>query len=189
MKKNKMIIIVSILAALCVLYYFYISTNDKTEKKEEKKVDKEVERLFNKNLNVNYPATPREVVEFYSEILAYMYSGKASQKEIEDLGMKCRLMFDEELLAENNEDDYMKDLKSEIKQYKEEHKTISTCIIEKSGDVEYKTFQSHYYAFVDCAYYVKGESSTSRTLETYALRKDSEGKWKILYWQLTPAEE
>ena len=189
MKKNKVIIIVSILAALCVLYYFYISTNDKVKTKEEKKVDKDIERLFNKNLNVNYPATPREVIEYYSEILTYMYSGEASAKEIEELGKKCRIMFDAELLAENNETDYIKNLKSEIKQYKEEHKTISTCIIEKSGDVEYKTFESHYYAFVECAYYVKGENSTSRTLETYTLRKDSEGKWKILYWKLTPMEE
>ena len=189
MKKNKVIIIISILAAVCVLYYFYISTNNKTETTEDKKVNEEVESLNNRNINVTYPATPREAVEYYSEILSYLYSGKASEKEIEELGMKCRLMLDEELLAENSESDYMKNLKAEIKQYKEEHKSISTVIVEKSGDVEYKTFQSHYYAFVECAYYVKGESSTSRTLETYALRKDSEGKWKILYWKLTPVEE
>ena len=189
MKKYKVVIVISILVALVVLYYYHISTNDRTEKKENDTQNSENAKIFNKNLDTGYPATPREVVEFYSEILSYLYSGEASEDEIEELGMKCRKLFDEELLAENPEAEYIKNLKSEIKQYKEEHKHISSYILEKSGDVEFKTFQSHFYAFVDCAYYVKGESSTSRTIETYTLRKDSEGKWKILYWKLTPIEE
>lgn len=190
MKKNRVIIVVSILAALCILYYFYISTNSKTVTKKEKKHDKEVSEILNKNLEMKYyPATPREVVEYHSEILMHLYSGKVSKKQIEELGMKCRKLYDEELLERTPEEEYIKNLKSEIKQYKEEHKTISTCIVEKSGDIEYKTFQSHFYSIVDCVYYVKGEGATSRTLETYVLRKDSEGKWKILYWKITPTEE
>lgn len=189
MKKYRVVIIVSIIVALIVIYGYYLSANDKTTTTEQSNEDKEFSKILNRNPEANYPATPREVVDYYSQLLSYLYSGNCSEDMIEELGEKCRLLFDEELLEQNPEQEYFENLKAEIKQYKEEKKTISTYILEKSGDVEYKTFQSHYYAFVECAYYVKGEKNTSRTLETYTLRKDSEGKWKILYWELTPIEE
>lgn len=189
MKKYKTIIIISLLAVMCIAYYYYLSANNKTEKKKsEKKVSTEVESLTDRNLDENYPATPREVVNFYSRILECYYSGKCNDEQIEQLAMQSRKLFDDELLAKNPEDEYLENLKADIKQYKEEKKKISAYIIEKSGEIEYKTFQSHYYAMVDCAYYLKGEGNTSRTLETYTLRKDSNGKWKIVFWNLTETE-
>lgn len=189
MKKYSVVIILSLLIAGAVIYGYYRSENNKTITKEESEKDKEVSKKLNRNLDTNYPATPREVVDYYSSLLKYMYSRNSTTEMVEEAGKKCRQLFDEELLENNPEDEYFKNLESEIKQYKEEKKIISTYILEKNGDVEYKTFDSHYYSFVDCAYYVQGEKSTSRTLETYTLRKDDEGKWKILYWKLTPVEE
>ncbi len=188
MKKYKTLIIISILIAMGLLYYYYLSSKDKTvDKKSDTEVE-EVAKLINKDLDISYPATPREVVEFYSRILSCYYGGKCDEEEIEQLAAQSRKLFDDELNNKNPYEEYVENLKAEIKQYKEEKKKISTYIIEKSGDIEYKTFQSHFYAKVDCAYYIKGEGVTSRTLETYTLRKDSAGKWKILYWSLTPAE-
>lgn len=188
MKKYKTLIIISVLIAMGLLYYYYLSSKDKTvDKKSDTEVE-EVTKLINKDLDNSYPATPREVVEFYSRILSCYYGGKCDDEEIERLAAQSRKLFDDELNNKNPYEEYVLNLKAEIKQYKEEKKKISTYIIEKSGDIEYKTFQSHFYAKVDCAYYIKGEGVTSRTLETYTLRKDSAGKWKILYWSLTPAE-
>lgn len=188
MKKYKTLIIISVLIAMGLLYYYYLSSRDKTvDKKSDTEVE-EVSKLINKDLDNSYPATPREVVEFYSRILSCYYGGKCDDDEIERLAAQSRKLFDDELNNKNPYEEYVLNLKAEIKQYKEEKKKISTYIIEKSGDIEYKTFQSHFYAKVDCAYYIKGEGVTSRTLETYTLRKDSAGRWKILYWSLTPAE-
>lgn len=188
MKKYKTLIIISVLIAMGLLYYYYLSSKDKiVDKKSDTEVE-EVTKLINKDLDNSYPATPREVVEFYSRILSCYYGGKCDDEEIERLAAQSRKLFDDELNNKNPYEEYVLNLKAEIKQYKEEKKKISTYIIEKSGDIEYKTFQSHFYAKVDCAYYIKGEGVTSRTLETYTLRKDSAGKWKILYWSLTPAE-
>ena len=33
------------------------------------------------------------------------------------------------------------------------------------------------------AYYIKGDAGTSRVMETYILRKDEAGRWKILGWK------
>ena len=190
MKKYKKIISISLLVVMCVLYYYYLSANDTTEKKKKsEKVSTEVEKILSKNLDDIYPATPREVVILYSKILKCYYSGKCSDEEITELAMQSRKLFDDELLSKNPTDEYLEDLKAEIKQYKEEGKKISTYIIAKSGEIEYKTFQSHYYAMVDSAYYLKGEGNTSRTLETYTLRKDSNGRWKIVFWNLTKTSD
>lgn len=189
MKKYRTLIIVAILVSLVVLYSYYLSEQNKTVKNKKNNEDKEFSKVLNRDLEKNYPATPREVIDYYSQLLSYIYSGDCSKENIEAAGKKCRALFDSELLERNPEEEYFENLKSDIEKYKQEGKTISAYILEKNGNVEYKTFQSHYYASVKCAYYVKGTKSTSRTIETYTLRKDNEGKWKILYWSLTPLEE
>lgn len=189
MKKYKTIIVVAILIAMCVLYYYYISANNKTKDSGSSSKLSEVQKVINKDLDDSYPATPREVVNYYSRLLACFYGEKYNEDELTSMALQSRKIFDDELLNQNDYDEYIENLKSDISQYKEEGKKISTYIIEKSGDIEYKTFKSHYYAMVDCVYYVKGEGETSRTMETYTLRKDSTGRWKILYWSLTEVEE
>lgn len=184
MKKYKTLIIIMILVALGITYYYYQSVHSKKESKDKENTVSEIEKLMNKDFDKNYPATPREVVDVFSRFLTCYYEGKCSEDELMSLVLQSRKLFDDELLDRNPLDEYFENLKDEIAQYKEEKNKISTYIIEKSGEIEYKTFQSHYYSMVDCVYYIKGEGGTSRTMETYTLRKDSNGRWKILYWSL-----
>lgn len=185
MKKYKILIIIMILIGLSVTYYYYLSTNSKKSDKKKNKTASEIEKLINEDFDNDYPSTPREVVDGFSRILKCYYEGKYSDDEFMSLVLQSRKLFDEELLNRNSLDEYISNLKAEIEQYKSEGKKISTYIIEESGDIEFKTFQSHYYSMVDCVYYMKSKNGTYRTMETYTLRKDSEGKWKILYWALT----
>lgn len=190
MKKYRTLIIVSVLIALGVVYYYYISTRDnKIENQKSESGVSEVEKIINKNLSVAYPATPREVVDLFSRILTCYYGENLSESELSALVSQSRMMFDDELLNANPLDTYMENLKTEIKDYKKHKRSISTYMVEESADIEYKTFQSHYYAMVDTVYYVKGKEGTERTFETYTLRKDNSGKWKILYWNLTEKDE
>lgn len=184
MKKYRVLIVIMILVGLSVVYYYYLSTNSKSAGSKKKKVSSEIQKLINEDFDKNYPATPREVVDVFSRILTCYYEGKCSDDEIMSLVLQSRKLFDDELIDKNPLDEYVDNLKAEIDQYKAEGKKISTYIVEKNGEVDFKTFQSHYYSMVDCAYYIKGKSGTSRTMETYTLRKDSNGKWKILYWSL-----
>lgn len=189
MKKYKTLIIIMVLIAMGTIYYYYLSENSKTKSNHKETTVSEVDKLINKDLDSNYPSTPREVVDVFSKILTCYYGGKCSDDELMSLVLQSRKLFDEELLDRNPLDEYMDNLKDEIAQYREEKKKISTYIIEKTGEIQYKTFQSHYYAMVDGVYYIKGEGGTSRTMETYTLRKDSNGKWKILYWSLMDTDE
>lgn len=191
MKKYGKFIVILILISACILYYYSLSSNSKTKSKAKQtnKSKTEVEDLVNRDLFKNYPSTPREVVKLYSRIITSFYDRKYTDDQLESLAKQARALMDQELLDKNAYDEYFENLKADIDQYKHEKKKISSYIIDKSGDIDYKTFDSHYYAKVKCIYYLKGEAGTSRTIETYTLRKDSDGKWKLLYWSLTPADE
>lgn len=187
MKKAKNLIIILILACVVFGYIFCLMSENKKAKKIVH--NKEYNEIVNRNLDKNYPRTPKDLVGYYSKILKYLYSGNPSSDDVKELAGISRKLFDEELLLNQSRGQYEEDLLSELQKYKEEKRKISSYVVENNSEIEYKTFQSHYYAFVDCAYYIKGEKTTYRTLETYTLRKDSEGKWKLLYWSLTPVQE
>ena len=189
MKKYRTFIIIMVLIALGVLYYYYLSSNNRTTTGKKKNVKSETEELLEVDLERDYPGTPRDVVDYYSRIIICCYQEKHDEEEIEKIAKQSLVLFVYDLSQQNPLEKYVRNLTAEIQQYREEKKHISNYIIERSGEVEFKTFQGHYYAKVECAYYVKGEGTTSRTLETYTLRKDSSGRWKILYWELTPVEE
>ena len=36
---------------------------------------------------------------------------------------------------------------------------------------------------MNCIYYLKSKSGTSKVVETYILRKDEDDRWKILGWK------
>ena len=65
----------------------------------------EIQKLITKNLDTNYPATPREVVKYYNRILECFYDDTYTDDELESLADQARKLLDDELL-ENNPDVY-----------------------------------------------------------------------------------
>ena len=75
-KGTKGTILLIILACLVVGYYFYLSNN--SGKKEEEPAAAEVmtmtQKALSRNLQSNYPPSPREVVKYFSEITQCFYN-------------------------------------------------------------------------------------------------------------------
>ena len=75
MKKYvKTIIIVSVLALMCIGYFFYLSNRKSTKDATDKSVgNQEVAALTTKDIDKNYPESPKEVIVschiLYPEIL------------------------------------------------------------------------------------------------------------------------
>ncbi|MGN0140663.1 MAG: DUF6715 family protein [Roseburia sp.] len=148
----------------------------------------EVQKVINKDFEQNYPATPREVVKNYNRIITCFYNETYTDEELYRLGDQARLLFDEELLENNPRDQYFADLKAEIAEYRQESKTIFSTSVCSGNEVEYKTIDGRECAYVTTSYFVKQDKSYSRTYETFVLRKDAEGKWKILVFYLTEGD-
>lgn len=177
MKKNlKGLILLAVCACLCVGYYFYLNYCE--EAKDQ--LPTEIDEVMAKDLDKSYPSTPREVIKFYNRILSCIYDGESTQDEIEALSQQARKLYDEELLAENPENTQIGNLKEELEEYAEDNKKIANVTISTSQDVERREIDGEKYAYVESSYYIKGNDTSGRVGQTYILRKDDQGQWKIL---------
>ena len=184
MKKAKNFRGVILVIALGMTVYTY-SLNKGTLTPTEKNSEDEAGKLASRNLETDYPNTPRKVIEYYSQIMKCFYGEELSEEILKKLVQQTRLLYDEELLAQNPEEDALKQTKDYIEEFRENNNKITEYIIEDSKDIEYYTKDDASYAIVTTAYFTRDKSGASKTYEDYLLRKDKDGNWKILGWELT----
>lgn len=81
MKKTGIVILtIALIAAICGSFYV---VNDKSKRANQKeKVLTEVQRITTKDLDKNYPQTPREVVKLYNRIVKCYYGMQYSDEEL-----------------------------------------------------------------------------------------------------------
>lgn len=148
-----------------------------------------VQNVLLVKLEKSYPATPREVLKFYNEILQCYYNEDCTEEEIEQLAEKAWQMYDDELIEKQNWDSFLLALKAEIQSYKEKDKVISSAAPASSTDVDYYKYEGRECANIRCAYTMREKTSLSVVKEIYVLRKDDQGHWKILGWELIQDED
>lgn len=182
----KSVLVITLMAS--VILACYIKLTSSTSNSEEPVVDtSEVGQILAKDMDLNYPANPHDVVLFYSRVIKAFYDGKYSDDQLNGLAQHARAMFDSELLSYNDYDEYMERLKQEIESYKQEKKKIVEYTIQRASDIEMLTDNGTQYAKVKAVYYTALEDGTrSKVYEEYTLRQDDEGQWKILFWKVIP---
>ena len=168
MKKTGIVILtIALIAAICGSFYV---VNDKSKRANQKeKVLTEVQRITTKDLDKNYPQTPREVVKLYNRIVKCYYGMQYSDEELDALTDQALKLFDDELAANNPKDTY-----------KEQGITLAQTGVCDSNDVKYVTDNGSKIAYVKASYFMKEGSSYSKTYQEYVLRQDKEGCWRIL---------
>ena len=179
MKKTQMFLIAAICIALVVGgYVFWMKQNGNASSENVELTA--VQKIITKDLESNYPATPREVVKMYNEIITCFYKESYTAGELERLGDQARLLMDAELLENNPRDQYFLKLQTEIAEYKKAERTILSYNLCSSNDVKYMTVDQRECAYVQTSYFIKDKTGHSRTYQMYVVRKDEDGKWKIL---------
>lgn len=187
MGKAKNIIIVVILVALVGGYYFYISNYRPA--KEDETIVTAVQDVLLKNLENDYPPTPREVLKYYSDITKCLYNESYTEQQLEQMADKLLALFDEDLAANNPRDQYLIDLKNEVKKFNENGYTIASYTTSRSTDVEEFTADGRRCARLYCTYAVKSGVEVKSSKQVFILRKEAEtGRWKILGFELVNPE-
>lgn len=184
----KAVIVIVILVLLGGGYYLFLGRGKSDSKKDANEVSA-LTKVLAKNLDTEYFQTPREVVEYYSEIMYCYYSEDYSEEQLKMLTEQARKCMDDELLEGNPYEDYYSSLKAELQEYKDEKRKLSTYIVDKNSEVRKFKEGGKTYARLSCTYYMKGKKDTRRTTQEYTLRQDEEGRWKILYWSLSNKDE
>ena len=176
-----------LLLLLCMLagYYFYLS--NKGEKDEEVNATK-VQEVLLRDLSRNYPATPKEVVRYYSEIMQCLYNEEYTEEEFKKLADQARILMDQELADNNPAEQYYLQVKNVVDDFREKKKTINNASVCDSNQVKYSTIGGFECAYVTSSYFVREKDGFSKSNQNFVLRKDEENRWKILAFELAEGE-
>lgn len=177
-------LIVVVLVLIMVAYYGYLS-NKASHKEEEDTTLTKVQSVLLRDLELNYPPTPKEVVKYYGEITLCLYDGTCKESDIDKLAAKAVQLYDDELVANNPWADYLINIQKEVADYKEKGMSITSFAPAGSTSVDTFTKDNFDWARFYCTFYVKEGKQGSRAVnEIFLLRRDEKGHWKIYGWDL-----
>ena len=179
--KNKRVLVIALLCIAFIVGGFFLFTN-RTQKSPENVELTTVQQIITKNLEQNYPKTPREVIKTYNEIITCFYNEECTEEEIERLCDQVLVLLDEELRENNPKDIYVKAVKSEIADHKAKGKNIVSIKLSSSNEIDVRTVDERECAYVDSSYFIKDKNGYSKSYMTYVVRKDENGNWKILVY-------
>ena len=89
-------IVVMVLIVAVVGYYCYLV--NRSNRQVEERTLTTVENILLRDLENNYPPTPKEVIRYYNDIIKCFYNEDCSQEQLEELALKARGLYDQELL-------------------------------------------------------------------------------------------
>ena len=175
------IVLILVIVGL-VGFYAFLTGRAKTEAQES--VMTPVQQVLSRDLAKDYPATVKEVVKYYTELEKCFYNEECTEEELEQLGMKARELYDRDLLAINEVDNYLLQLKTDVKRFKDAKRRISSISVASSTNVDFFSQDGFDFARIYCGYVVK-ESTGQSVMEgrVYLLRRDEERHWKIYGWE------
>ncbi len=185
-KKNVIIktVVMMVLAALVVLGVYVLITRNgsRSNTSTEEKELTEVQKITTIDLTKTYPQTPSTVADMYIRVMKVMYKQEYTDEEFSKMASVLAGIFDAELLA--NQKNWPQSLKSEVDDKKNGDYSITKYEV-LSSDIQAKTESGEEISNVLAK--ISLRHGTSSTLYDYlfVLRKDSEGKWKIMGWTIS----
>lgn len=171
-----------VMIVVAMLGYFYYLSNKEKEVVEQNPKITAVQEVLMRNLETNYPPTPKEVIKYYSEITKCFYNEEYTDGELEELADKADQLYDDQLAEHNDWGQYIISLRSQIDDFKDNQVTISSYLVSSSTDVEFFVDDGYEFARLHCIYTLKQGNAKQDLDEVFLLRKDADGHWKIFGW-------
>ncbi len=177
----KSIVLLALGAVVIVgLYFMFVGT--KKDPGEEQYNLTAVDEITTTNLEKNYPANPRKVVDLYANIMKVLYKEEYTDGQQDKMLEVLQGIMDDELLA--GQSDFKKSIKNELAERKKGDYSISNYIVQNS-EPEILNVSGKKMCNVECLFSLrKGSTGTIANYYQFILRQDEEGRWKILGWQV-----
>ena len=182
MKKTTTIVTIFILIVLVAMLGVFAYLQGRARAESNGSTMTEAQKVLFRDMSTDYPATVKEVMKYYVEIEKCFYSDKTTAEELEQLGMRARELYDDDLLAINGEEFYLLNLMADVKEFKDKKRTITNVAVASSVNVD--TFEEDGYEFarIGCNYYIREGSNSNIVRIIYLLRRDENRRWKIYGW-------
>ena len=181
----KSIVLLALGAVVIVgLYFMFVGT--KKDPGEEQYNLTAVDEITTTNLEKNYPANPRKVVDLYANIMKVLYKEEYTDGQQDKMLEVLHGIMDDELLA--NQTDFYDSMKKEVVKSKEEGYIISKYVIQNE-EPEVVTVSGKNMCNVGCTFrLLKKGSGGFPNYYQFILRQDDDKKWKILGWDVITNE-
>lgn len=179
MKGFTTIVLLAVLGGLA--YYLYLSNRTREQKAES--AGTEAQQLLNYDFEDNYPKTARETVKLHCRYMKCAYNREFTEEELITVNQNVRQLFDQELLNYNTEESQLAGLKTEIQLYEENKQKYISYSLPETSQIQTNEENGVEYAKLRITIVLKLGSANASGEEEYILRKDSQGRWKILGWQ------
>lgn len=179
-------IIIVLLLLLIIGYYYYLSNRTDTEntQAEATVTISPVQEVLLRDLEINYPATPKEVIKYYGQLNQVLYSEKYTDEEFAQLADYLYQLYDPELALNNEKTEYVENLKAEITSFHTNDWAITGYSTSASTDVDYFENDEGEFARLYCYFTLREVNQVSGSTEKFLLRKDEKGHWRIYGWEL-----
>ena len=182
------IIFMVLFAAVVIGIYFAITRGKNTETKEIPAESSEADTLIKKDLDWEYPATPREVLKLYCRITKCLYNDDLTDEQIKKLVSQVRNLYSFDLLENNAEDEQIAFIKGDRVEYKKDKKTIFSFAIDSANNIEYIDTKAGKTALIKMYFTLKAGANMDRSFEEFSLIRQDDGKWKIAAWRQSENE-
>ncbi len=184
MKKSttRMMLFFLVVIVGAVGYFAYLSGRSRDVSKEAAMTAAQL--VLSRDLENNYPPTVKEVMKYYVDIQKCLYAEECAEEEVEQLGMKARALYDDELLAANDVTGHLLQLKAEITSFQEDSRKITAASVASSANVDTFTEDGFEFARIHCTYTVLADGQSNLVDMVYLLRRDENRRWKIYGWDL-----
>ena len=179
----KSIVLVLLGAVVILGLYLMLTRNKRSVQTEESYELTAVDEITTTNLDKNYPANPRKVVELYAHTMQVLYRETYNDTQEDAMISVLRGIMDDELLANNNR--FEQSVKDEVTERRAGDYSISNFVVQ-TKEPEEVTVDGRRMCNVDCLFSLRQSTKgTTANYYQFILRKDSEtGQWKILGWTL-----
>lgn len=185
-KKNGMIkgvVVGLVLVCLVLGYYFYLSNKDRSKGDQDVKATLVQETLM-RNLEKNYPPTPKEVLKYYGQLTQCLYNETYTDEEFRELALQAQELYDDELVAAQTLTQYLGSLEWDVSTFKDQEIVVSSFATSYSTDVDYFPADGFDWARLYGTFTLRKGTQLASSEEVFLMRKDSEGHWKIYGWML-----
>lgn len=179
------ILFMSIFVVVTIYAYYYINNATKPIIPDTIREKTEAEILIEKDFEYAYPATPTEVLRLHLRITKCLYNDKLTKGEIDDLVNQSRILYDEELLEKNPVESQIRTINEEIDKFRETNKELTNYIIENKEDIKFWTEEDVEYASIVASISFTENKEIIKVFEEFTLRRDEDGQWRILGWNLS----
>lgn len=177
--------IVMIVLTVFIIGGFFLARSIGIKNQETRSSKTEVEKLMELDLDENYPGTAREVLKINNRLMKCYYNEDLTDEQLKSLAMQNQKLFDEELLKRNPYDVYVERLKKEIEGHKKAKVTIINIGLQELAEAETEERGGYKFCNLLVSYFLKEGNGHKKTNHKYYLREDENGKWKILFWEVT----